>query len=245
MPDSGRILLALFLCLAPAACGILRHTPATSPEASGAHASDTRDDWFCLANAGWDGWNCGRDPQLAQWPLPPRPARPAVAGTAPATEAATAAAGVIPAQAATARVPAPAAATAAHPGPVTPAAAAPPATPEPDWRHLAYHPATVLPLEELPAEFYAVQVVALSSMAALEDFRTAHRLSGVLGAQVESGGRVYYVLLLGVYETLADARAAAESRPESLQATTPWIRKLGTLQAAVMRAELLAGRTAE
>lgn len=80
-------------------------------------------------------------------------------------------------------------------------------------------------------------------MQALEEFRIRHRLSGVIGAQVEAGGRIYHALLLGIYETLADARAAAASRPVSLQGTQPWIRKVATLQAAVARAGDLAGHT--
>lgn len=241
MINPGRILLVVALSLAPAACGFLRPSQHAVDPVAVRHGGE----WYCLANDTWDGWNCGRDPQLAQYPLPPRPA-PELARTgtgAPDTAAA------IPAPQDVAVKPDPAVAEAATPVPTpaspasaTPVAAAPPEVTEPDWRHLAYHPATVLPLEELPTDFYAVQMVALSTMAALEDFRTAHRLSGVLGAQVEAGGKVYYALLLGVYESMADARAAAASRPESLRDMQPWIRKVSTLQAAVARAEVLASR---
>jgi septal ring-binding cell division protein DamX len=110
----------------------------------------------------------------------------------------------------------------------------------PDWQQLAYRPAHVIPLKDLPSGFYTVQIVAMSSMEALESFRHAHGLDGVLGARIESGGRIFYALLLGVYETLADARAAAAARPASLQSYQPWIRKLDTLKAAVARADALA-----
>ena len=62
-------------------------------------------------------------------------------------------------------------------------------------------------------------------------------MSDALAARVESNGKFYYVLLLGIYETLTNAKAAAASRPESLINIEPWIRKLGSLQAAVERAD--------
>jgi septal ring-binding cell division protein DamX len=119
----------------------------------------------------------------------------------------------------------------------------PPSAKQPDWQRLAYRPAVPVALDELPAHFYAVQIVALSSRESLESFSKKHLLSGVSAVRVESNGAFYYVLLLGIYETLADAQAAAASRPESLINLEPWIRVLESLQDAAVRADKLAGST--
>ncbi len=114
---------------------------------------------------------------------------------------------------------------------------------QPEWQRLAYRPAVPVALNVLPANFYAVQIVALSSRESLDVFTKEHRLSGVSAVRVESNGAFYYVLLLGIYETLADAKAAAASRPESLMNIEPWIRVMESLQDAAVRAEKLAGST--
>jgi septal ring-binding cell division protein DamX len=108
---------------------------------------------------------------------------------------------------------------------------------QPDWQRFAYHPAVPVALGVLPAHFYAVQIVAMSSSEGLESFSNEHGLSGVPTVRVEADGKLYYVLLLGIYETLADASAAVASRPESLMTMQPWIRKLGSLQEGIARAE--------
>lgn len=260
MQANYRVALAASICLTQVACGLLHESTVRLP---GAGMSAAEESWFCLANDAWDGWNCARDPRHALLALPARPpASPppgslpdrtaAVAGvdgpvsplTVTGTQAAAVGADPVPHTDAAGSPPAPVTSGLAPAG-ATPAAqraeAPGAAGAEPDWRHLAYQPATVTPLNELPGRFYAVQVVALSSEQALEEFRVMHRLSGVIGARVESGGRVYHALLLGIYENLADARAAAASRPASLQDTQPWIRTVATLQAAVVRAGRLAG----
>lgn len=113
----------------------------------------------------------------------------------------------------------------------------------PEWQRLAYRPAVPVALRVLPAHFYAVQIVAMSSKEGLEIFSKEHLLSGASAVRVESDGEFYYVLLLGIYETLAGAKAAAASRPDSLMIIEPWIRMLGSLQDAVVRADKLAGTT--
>lgn len=250
MPDFGRHLISVTLCLAVAACGHTGSKRSDTPVTADSSIAPGHGDWFCQANAAWDDWDCSQDSRLAINPLPtplPKPPQPPPVPAVMEQGSAVAATAPDPLQVDTDPVTTNVAAV----GMWTTAAASPPgATPfsghsqqaaeEPDWRHLAYRPAAVTPLNKLPAQFYTVQIVALSSMEALESFRIAHRLSGVLGARVEAGGEIYYTLLLGVYENLTDAKAAAASRPASLQHMEPWIRKLGPLQDAVVRADVLA-----
>jgi septal ring-binding cell division protein DamX len=172
----------------------------------------------------WDGWNCDRRPA----PVPAQPAPP----PAPAPQQLPAIYADVP--------PVDAPATPAPETGVQPRSAGAPAG-EPAWRRLAYRAASATPMAQLPSEFYAVQIVAMSSFEALEAFRHAHGLDGVLAARIEADGRIYYALLLGVYRNLADARAAAAARPTSLVRYTPWFRKLDSLKAAVARADALAG----
>jgi septal ring-binding cell division protein DamX len=210
-----------------AACGSLhvpRHRAAPVATARVATGHTAR---YCEPNGAWDGWNCGRQPG----PVPPQPVPVRPAATS-AQQLPAIYADVPPVDTAARAAPAPADPSAYDPGG------------EPAWRRLAYRAAAATPMQQLPAEFYAVQIAAMSSFAALEAFRHAHGLDGVLGARIESGGHIYYALLLGVYRNLADARAAAAARPASLAHYTPWFRKLDSLKAAVARADALAGAAA-
>ena len=222
MTVAGRILSAVTVCLALAACTGLHGTKRAAspvPASSTAIAHDTR---YCEPNVAWDGWSCDRQPA----PVPPQPQPrppapvpqqlPAIYANVPPVDTAGT--------------------TVAEDG-----TAAAPADGEPAWRRLAYPAASATPLQQLPADFYAVQIVAMSSFEALETFRHAHGLDRVLAARIGSGGRIYYALLLGVYRNLADARVAAAARPASLAHCQPWLRKLDSLQAAVVRGDALAG----
>ena len=66
-------------------------------------------------------------------------------------------------------------------------------------------------------------------------------------ARVEKEGELFYVLILGVYESETIARDASAELPDALVGTQPWIRKLGSLQTAHLpsqhEAEVIAGPT--
>jgi septal ring-binding cell division protein DamX len=49
----------------------------------------------------------------------------------------------------------------------------------------------------------------------------------------------YWVVLLGVYDTFAEAEAAVKSLPESLADEQPWIRPLASVQTGITDAEAL------
>jgi DamX protein len=112
--------------------------------------------------------------------------------------------------------------------------------PRPDYQRLAYVPDGTVLLSDLPPEFYAVQLIALSSDQALVDFAERHKLKGFSAALVEREGEILFVMLLGVYEDYDRAQLAAASRPDSLKDVEPWIRSMGSLQQAMVTVDQVA-----
>jgi len=106
-------------------------------------------------------------------------------------------------------------------------------------------PEQVMMLEEAPAEpmmmqggiaaqpagYFAVQVVASSSMEQLTAFASQNQLSTEWVAQTSVNGKVWHVLMLGVYPTRAEAEQALLS-VQNL-GTQPWIRTVGSVQAVM------------
>ncbi|MDH5391678.1 MAG: SPOR domain-containing protein [Gammaproteobacteria bacterium] len=82
---------------------------------------------------------------------------------------------------------------------------------------------------EIPADYYAVQVVATSSMQNLNNFAQKHHLSNNLSTQIEVQGKTWNILLSGAYPTRKEARAAIADFRGKLS-TSPWIRPVKTLQ---------------
>ncbi len=111
----------------------------------------------------------------------------------------------------------------------------------PEHVRLAYRPSRPTALTDLPADFYAVQLMAMSSKESLEAFVTREGISNMSAARVERNGELFYVLLLGIYEDADRARRAVESLPDEIGGAEPWIRPLGSLQSAMLRADRLAG----
>lgn len=82
-----------------------------------------------------------------------------------------------------------------------------------------------------PAGNYAVQVVASSSMEQLTFFASQYQLSDEWVAETTVDGRIWYILMLGVYETKAEAEQALVN-VQDLE-TQPWIRTIGSVQAVM------------
>ncbi|MEM6708436.1 MAG: SPOR domain-containing protein [Pseudomonadota bacterium] len=115
--------------------------------------------------------------------------------------------------------------------------AAPPAEDDPLYLKLAYRPEQPTSLLELPPEYYAVQLMAFSSPQSLQRFFDTMGVDKLTAAEIESNGELRYVLLLGIYPDFSSAQTATENLPQELEEFEPWIRRLGGLQAAMLRAD--------
>lgn len=94
-------------------------------------------------------------------------------------------------------------------------------------------------LEDLPGDYWAVQLIALNSQAELRDFMQSTQLDELTGAMIKVNGRTWYVALLGVYENRDVAVQAAAQRPAALQRYEPYVRSVASLQAAMIAADTL------
>jgi len=108
-------------------------------------------------------------------------------------------------------------------------------------RELAYRPERATPLLDLPGDYYALQLAIRDSREALGRFAEAYRLIGLPHVRVARRGRLAYVLLAGVYRDRADAERARDGLPKRLGSMRPWIRRLHSLQSAMLRADALTG----
>ena len=95
---------------------------------------------------------------------------------------------------------------------------------------------------DLPAQYFAVQIAASSSLASLDRILVEKRLPGMIVVRIERDGELLYVLLAGVYADRQVADRAAALLPAEIRAMGPWVRQLGPLQNAMRRAE--AGQAA-
>ncbi len=235
---------------------------ATRPPATNVTEIPEQRNWFCQPGASGDGWQCIQNAQLAEHPKPTRPPPPSrapapstagpedVPGRPSSDASATPGAAVPRGDVDADNAPAPpddgvspvptAGFPKAHPPTASPSPSDTAAVP--DYQRLAYHPAQPRPIRDLPDDYYALQVLAMPSRRALDRFIGKHRIRGASGARVESGGGLYYVLLLGIYETRAAARQAAATLPPPFGEVTAWVRSLGSLKSAMKRADVRAGR---
>ena len=226
-----------------------------------------RGGWFCQMSSSGAGWDCVRDPELAENPKPDRLPDPAPrtepAPTAPIDPPAPA---PLPTGGSAVDAPLPSERGSEQPAPdarrpgeapevrggVAPGTDGPrPPPPDaagrtlpadaPEHLRLAYRPSQPTALTDLPADFYAVQIMAMSSKESLEAFVAREGISNMSAARVERDGALFYVLLLGIYEDADKARRAVASLPEEIAGAEPWIRPLGSLQSAMQRADRLAG----
>jgi len=86
-------------------------------------------------------------------------------------------------------------------------------------------------LSAQPAVYFFVHVVASITMAQLNDFASANVMSTDLVAETNLNGKTWYVLMLGVYPTNAEADQALTS--VSNVDTQPWVRSVGSLQSVM------------
>ena len=84
-------------------------------------------------------------------------------------------------------------------------------------------------LDAYPPDYYAVQVIALSSAERLEAFVAANDLGEMLRIENANGERARYVLLEGVYPGFAAAKTAAERIHRDGRFGTPYVRTVASL----------------
>ena len=108
---------------------------------------------------------------------------------------------------------------------------------------VALQPDTPIPLTELPPDYYVVQLLAVQTKEALEHYAARKDLRGMSAARIERDGRLFYVLLLGVYPDRERAGMAASSLPAEFSELDPWVRSVDSLQQAMRRGDVLAGTT--
>ncbi len=106
---------------------------------------------------------------------------------------------------------------------------------------LSYRPDKPVAILDLPEDFYAVQLVAVSSKEALEKYARERKLSGMSAARIYAAEQMYYILLLGIYETQENAELAIASLSGPLAELSPWIRSVGSLQRAMLEADRVSG----
>jgi DamX protein len=85
-----------------------------------------------------------------------------------------------------------------------------------------------------PPGHYALQVVASSNMGNLKAFAERHQISDEWVAETTVNGKVWFVLLQGIYPTMDEAKVALEQASAGLD-TSPWVRSVGSLQAVMIQ----------
>jgi len=87
-------------------------------------------------------------------------------------------------------------------------------------------------LAQQPENYYAVQVVASSSMKNLQNFAQAHGISDQWVTETTVDGKNWYILLSGIYPDKQQAQAALDEMRIKLD-TSPWIRTVGSVKAVM------------
>ncbi|MEM7097270.1 MAG: SPOR domain-containing protein [Pseudomonadota bacterium] len=205
--------------------------------------------WFCEMGESTEDWKCVRNEALARNPQPSRLPDPAPASTPTGRLEATQSDNVTddPSGSYTAASRSdtsykepqrelPNAPQQAQPQPA-------PTKPTPDLSNLpkhvrlSYRPSKPVSLLDLPEDFWVVQLVSVSSKETLERYAVENQLRGMSAARVWSQNQFFYVLILGIYETYDNAKAASEGLPPPFDEFPPWIRSVGSLQKAMIEAD--------
>ena len=232
-PDVFKNALGLPLVIfALTACGgnppVQQNTTQTADTQSGS--------WFCEMGEADQDWTCVQDENLVAKPAPkrlpePKP-QPDPLATDPLREPLRSQA-LQPVQAE------PVAQTQPPASVDVPAEPAPkPASPNvPKHVALAYQPDRPVALKDLPEDFWVVQLVSVSSKENLEAYAVKHQLRGMSAARIWANDQFFYVLILGIYETYANAQEASTDLSAPFDEFPPWIRSVKSLQKAMRTAD--------
>ncbi len=168
--------------------------------------------WFCQPGSGSQGWECDNDPEKVANPVPDRkPQLPPPPILPSLAELPTTT------QAATVNndieVTTPNAAT---------------------WQDASAE------LLAQPANHYTVQLAAMSSGTDVAQYLAQLDTPDLSVAPIDQDWERMYVLLLGTFDSFSAAEAASAALPDALSQFEPWIRRLGPLQAAILRGQQVA-----
>ncbi len=92
-------------------------------------------------------------------------------------------------------------------------------------------PLTAEAIRDLPGDLYTVQLMTMWDPALFRSFLEEHDLTHLPSLELVADGRAHYALLMGVYESVTEARAALVHRPTVFADAEPWIRPLRSVQA--------------
>ena len=109
---------------------------------------------------------------------------------------------------------------------------------EPEYLWLSYRPDVPTRIEDLPDNYYAVQLAAFSDMKKANNYASNNTwLVEPRGVRIASGSKKYYVILLGIYESRTRAERAANSIAQHVGSDKPWVRSMTSLKPAIKAAE--------
>lgn len=215
-----KISITIILTLGLAACG------SNSISITDDNEVFEQEPWFCQMDSDEAGWDCvqsaelARNPQPDRIPTPPDQAVDATASQVPSPQNGEPADEVVPASlerdnsSGSANMPV--------------------------YQQLAFQPEEPTSLLDLPGDFWAAQIIALPSEAALEEYAAEHSLSGMSAARIAIKDNLFYVLLLGIYESEEVAEAAIADLPPPFDIDKPWLRPLQTLQQEIIEGNRIA-----
>lgn len=108
----------------------------------------------------------------------------------------------------------------------------------PDYLWLAYEPEAETHIQDLPDDFYVVQLAAFASKEkAIEYVTSQTNLRELRGVRVLANEKAYFNILLGIYENKNRAERAVKSVEGELGDKTPWIRSMSSIKTAMKAAD--------
>ena len=88
---------------------------------------------------------------------------------------------------------------------------------------------------DYPDDSYAVQLIALQSIQEALDFANEYDLAAPMMARIRSQGNEWFIIILGIYDTMDEAQAAgADWQSAHDPGSKPWIRPVGPLKQATL-----------
>lgn len=88
---------------------------------------------------------------------------------------------------------------------------------------------------DYPDDSYAVQLIALQSIQEALDFANEYGLAAPMMARIRSQGNDWFIIILGIYDTMDEAQAAgADWQSAHDPGSKPWIRPVGPLKQATL-----------